>query len=118
MKKFLLICVIHVQFCGFSTDIYSEYPIGMVVFFVTRKIFFKSLLKKNLKEIGDFDSKLTPLLFTEHHIGHAASAFYPSGFEDAAILVVDGVGEWATITISRGEGKKIEILKPYFYYPI
>jgi carbamoyltransferase len=78
---------------------------------INEKIFFKSLLKKNLKEIGDFDSKLTPLLFTEHHIGHAASAFYPSGFEDAAILVVDGVGEWATITISRGEGKKIEILK-------
>jgi carbamoyltransferase len=78
---------------------------------INEKIFFKSLLKKNLKEIGDFDSKLTPLLFTEHHIGHAASAFYPSGFEDAAILVVDGVGEWATITISKGEGKKIEILK-------
>jgi carbamoyltransferase len=78
---------------------------------INEKIFFKSLLKKNLKEIGDFDSKLTPLLFTEHHIGHAASAFYPSGFQDSAILVVDGVGEWATITISKGEGKKIEILK-------
>ena len=78
---------------------------------INEKIFFKSLLKKNLKEIGEIDYKKTPLLFTEHHIGHAASAFYPSEFQDAAILVVDGVGEWATITISKGEGKKIEILK-------
>jgi carbamoyltransferase len=73
---------------------------------INEKIFFKSLLKKKLKEIGDFDSKLTPLLFTEHHIGHAASAFYPSGFQDSAILVVDGVGEWATITISKAKEKK------------
>lgn len=78
---------------------------------INEKIFFKSLLKKNLKKIGEFDSKKTPLLFTEHHIGHAASAYYPSGFQDSAILVVDGVGEWATITISKGDGEKIEILK-------
>lgn len=78
---------------------------------INEKIFFKSLLKKNLKEIGELDFKKTPLLFTEHHIGHAASAYYPSGFQESAILVVDGVGEWATITISKGDGKKIEILK-------
>jgi carbamoyltransferase len=52
-----------------------------------------------------------PILFTEHHQAHAASAFLPSPFEDAAILTIDGVGEWATTTIGRGSGSKIEMLK-------
>lgn len=52
-----------------------------------------------------------PILFTEHHLAHAASAFYPSPFPSAAILTVDGVGEWATTTIGRGDGRSIRILK-------
>jgi carbamoyltransferase len=52
-----------------------------------------------------------PILFTEHHQAHAASAFYPSPFNEAAILTVDGVGEWATTTIGQGNGDTIEILK-------
>ncbi|HUS36011.1 MAG TPA: carbamoyltransferase [Verrucomicrobiae bacterium] len=52
-----------------------------------------------------------PVLFTEHHHAHAASAFYPSPFEEAAILTIDGVGEWATTTIGRGRGSEIELLK-------
>jgi len=51
------------------------------------------------------------ILFTEHHHAHAASAFYPSPFDEAAILTVDGVGEWATTTIGRGHGDSIEMLK-------
>ena len=51
-----------------------------------------------------------PILFTEHHVAHAASAFYPSPFDRAAILTVDGVGEWATTTISRGADNRIEML--------
>ena len=51
------------------------------------------------------------ILFTEHHRSHAASAFYPSPFDAAAILTIDGVGEWATTTIGRGQGSEIEILK-------
>lgn len=51
-----------------------------------------------------------PLLFTEHHESHAASAFFPSPFEEAAILTVDGVGEWATTTIGVGEGHRVRIL--------
>jgi carbamoyltransferase len=53
----------------------------------------------------------TPILFTEHHQSHAASAFFPSPFEEAAVLTVDGVGEWATTTIGHGEGNEVEILK-------
>jgi carbamoyltransferase len=52
-----------------------------------------------------------PILFTGHHQSHAASAFYPSPFPEAAILTVDGVGEWATTTIGQGRGTQIEILK-------
>ncbi len=51
------------------------------------------------------------LLFTEHHQSHAASAFYPSPFEEAAILTIDGVGEWATTTIAHGKGRELKILK-------
>jgi carbamoyltransferase len=51
------------------------------------------------------------ILFTEHHQSHAASAFYPSPFEEAAILTIDGVGEWATTTICRGRGAEIAMLK-------
>src|SRR5687767_14251839 len=50
-----------------------------------------------------------PVLFTEHHESHAASAFYPSPYDEAAILTVDGVGEWATTTIGTGRGNKIRI---------
>lgn len=51
------------------------------------------------------------LLFTEHHMAHAASAFYPSPYASAAILTLDGVGEWATTTLGRGAGSEIELLK-------
>ena len=52
-----------------------------------------------------------PILFTEHHQAHAASAFLPSPFEEAAILTIDGVGEWATTTVGRGKGNEITLLK-------
>jgi carbamoyltransferase len=52
-----------------------------------------------------------PILFTEHHQAHAASAFYPSPFAEAAILTIDGVGEWATTTIGTGNGREIKLLK-------
>lgn len=52
-----------------------------------------------------------PVLFTEHHQSHAASAFFPSPFEEAAVLTVDGVGEWATTTLGIGRGNEVEILQ-------
>ena len=75
------------------------------------KMFLKKLIRDELRAIGDYDSKKLKLLFTEHHLSHAASAFYPSPFEDAAILTIDGVGEWATASICHGTGNKIKILK-------
>jgi carbamoyltransferase len=75
------------------------------------KMFLKRLLYEELEKIGTFDRKKTKLLFPEHHLSHAASAYYPSPFDEAAILTIDGVGEWATASICHGKGKDITILK-------
>ncbi len=75
------------------------------------KMFLKKQIYDGLKELGDYDKDEFVLLFPEHHLSHAASAFYPSKFKDAAILTIDGVGEWATASICHGKGKDITILK-------
>ncbi|UWU73920.1 carbamoyltransferase [Bradyrhizobium huanghuaihaiense] len=74
------------------------------------KLFQKSLLRKQLKP---FDEEISSdkLLFTEHHLSHAASAFFPSPFEKAVVLTMDGVGEWATTSAAIGEGNKLEIFQ-------
>src|SRR5215471_4233210 len=74
------------------------------------KLFQKSLLRKQLKE---FDEEISSdkLLFTEHHLSHAASAFFPSPFEKAVVLTMDGVGEWATTSAAIGEGNALEIFQ-------
>ena len=75
------------------------------------KLFQKHLLVRELNKIEKVKGIEERLLFSEHHQSHAASAFYPSPFEDAAILTVDGVGEWATTSMGIGEGEKIEMLR-------
>jgi carbamoyltransferase len=74
------------------------------------KLFQKSLLTDELgKFSGDFDKGR--LLFCEHHLSHAASAFYPSPFDSAAVLTMDGVGEWATTSAAVGDGHRLEIFQ-------
>jgi len=78
---------------------------------VREKLFQKSLLRDELKQFSnDFDWERR-LLFAEHHQSHAASAFYPSPFENALILTMDGVGEWATTSVALGSGNHLEIIK-------
>ena len=75
------------------------------------KLFLKDLLIKELKSYApeyDWDSRLR---FSEHHLSHAASAFFPSPFEEAAVLTMDGVGEWATTSLAIGRGNKLEVVK-------
>ena len=74
---------------------------------IKEKLFMRNMLWNELSKI---DKGRTQLLFPEHHLSHAASAFYPSPFDKAAILTIDGVGEWATTTIGHGNGNTIEIL--------
>jgi len=82
--------------------------ITAIPIWISEKIFFKNMLRKELNRLG-FDQ--FQLYFPEHHLSHSASAFFPSPFEKAAILTIDGVGEWATTTIGIGSGNKIQILK-------
>ena len=75
------------------------------------KLFQKKLLCDELHKCGFEGDLATRLLFSEHHLSHAASAFFPSHFSRAAILTMDGVGEWATSSFALGKGNKVEIHK-------
>lgn len=75
---------------------------------IKEKLFMRQMLRKEFEKLGCPNPKL---LFPEHHLSHAASAFYPSPFAEAAILTIDGVGEWATCTIGIGRKNGIEILR-------
>ncbi|MBA3015012.1 MAG: carbamoyltransferase [Proteobacteria bacterium] len=79
---------------------------------IKEKLFLKKILWDEFSKIADQPlSRKPPLLFPEHHLSHAASAFYPSPFTEAAILTIDGVGEWATTTIGHGKDTTITILR-------
>ena len=75
---------------------------------IKEKLFMKKMLRD---ELAHFGKAKVPLLFPEHHLSHAASAFYPSPYEEAAILTLDGVGEWATTSIGYGKGNEITFLR-------
>lgn len=78
---------------------------------IKEKMFLKRIINEELVKLGYDKKKPVQMLFPEHHLSHAASAYYPSPYEKAAIMTVDGVGEWATASICLGEGKDITILK-------
>src|SRR5260221_4600996 len=78
---------------------------------IKEKLFLKSTLFQELDKIGKLERSRQPLLFPEHHLSHAASAFYASSFYEAAIVTLDGVGEWAKMSICHGKGKDIRVLK-------
>ncbi len=79
---------------------------------IKEKLFQKSVLTKALtKSLGDEIDWRERLLFSEHHLSHAASAFYPSPFESAAVLTLDGVGEWTTTSLAVGNGSDLKVVK-------
>lgn len=78
---------------------------------IREKLFQKTLLHEELERLGPGFDWQQKLLFAEHHMSHAASAFYPSPFEDAVILTMDGVGEWATTSVALGRGNQIDVVK-------
>ncbi|HTE10000.1 MAG TPA: carbamoyltransferase [Chitinophagaceae bacterium] len=96
---------------------YAFAPKGLFSFiqsmpvWIKEKLFLKKIIYEALRNIEDFDKKKVKLLFPEHHLSHAASAYYPSPFEESAILTIDGAGEWATASICKAEGNKIRIIK-------
>ena len=107
-----------VKFERLLSTFYAVAPKGIMPFikaipiWLKEKLFLRKLIIDKLSEINNkLDRKKINLLFTEHHLSHAASAFYASNFEQSAILTIDGVGEWSTASIGFGNDKKISIIK-------
>ena len=97
-------------YLAFSPNGFTSFRMALPLW-LREKLFLKSLLADELKAIDpDFDGE-KKLVFSEHHLSHAASAFYPSPFARAAVLTMDGVGEWATTSAAVGDGSKLEIQK-------
>ena len=96
---------------------YTFSPKGIMSFlkaipiWINEKLFLKKKIYDSLNEISSFDKKKVKLLFTYHHISHAASSFFSSNLDDSAILTIDGVGEWTTASICYGNKNKIKMLK-------
>ena len=92
-------------------------PKGFVSFskamplWIKEKLFQKNYLFNKLKEHDKNYKSDENIFFSDHHLSHAASAFYPSPFEEAVVLTADGVGEWATTTVAVGKGNKLDIKK-------
>ena len=102
----------------------SEAPRGFKSFskaipvWIKEKLFLKKTIIDNFYKFYEIKNKFiieSKLLFAEHHISHAASAFYPSPFNSSAILTMDGVGEWVTTSIGYGENNKINFLKEIYF---
>jgi len=75
------------------------------------KLFLKELLLRELGRLGTDKTLEERMIFCEHHLSHAASASFPSPFEEAVVLTMDGVGEWATTSVAYGKGNRIEVHK-------
>ena len=90
---------------------FSSFAMAMPIW-IKDKLFQKTALIKEFNKVLDKDINWNArLLFSEHHLSHAASAFYPSPFERAAVLTIDGVGEWTTTSVAIGDGSDLKVLK-------
>ena len=97
-------------YVGFAPRGFKSFAMAIPIW-MREKLFQKDLIRRELQKFApDFDWEKR-LLFTEHHLSHAASAFYASPFQEAAVLTLDGVGEWCTTSAAVGRGKELTILK-------
>jgi len=97
-------------YIGFSPNGFKSFCMSMPSW-LSEKLFQKKMLFDLLNEQDNNFKDIKKINFSEHHLSHAASAFFSSPYKEAIILTLDGVGEWATSTISKGYGNKIDILK-------
>jgi carbamoyltransferase len=95
-------------YLAYAPQGFRSFVVAMPVW-LKEKLFLKDMLKKELAALGGINKKdLPPIFFNEHHKSHAASAFYASPFEEAAVLCLDGVGEWATSSVWLGNGQDLK----------
>jgi len=104
-------------YLAFTPKGFKSFRMAMPIW-MKEKLFQKRLLRQELEKVAgvtdpgvDFKDLESRLLFSEHHQSHAASAFFPSPFEEAAVLTIDGVGEWATTSLGVGQGNDLAMLK-------
>lgn len=109
-KPFLKFERILETYLAFAPRGFKSFRMAMMVW-IKEKLFQKKLLLDELKAIDPEFQGEKKLLFSEHHQSHAASAFYPSPFEESAVLTMDGVGEWATTSFGIGRGNRLELIK-------
>ena len=96
-------------YVAFAPRGFQSFRMSMPIW-LREKLFLKDMLIKEIKKVDkNFDSN--KLMFGEHHFSHAASAFYASPFEEAVVLTLDGVGEWATTTVAIGKSHELNIVK-------
>ena len=105
--KFERILETHIDFAPFG---FKSFSASMPIW-LREKLFQKKLIIDNLKKIRKNIDYKKKIKFSEHHFSHAASAFFPSPFKEALILIIDGVGEWSTTSIGIGKNNKIEIIE-------
>ncbi len=106
--KFERLLETYISFAPFGiTSFWKAMPVWL-----KEKLFQKTLINRHLNEIDpDWKEQAHKLLFAEHHQSHAASAFFPSPFEEALVLTADGVGEWTTTSVAVGKGSSLEMVK-------
>ena len=97
-------------YMAFAPKGFKSFSLSMPIW-LREKLFQKKFLFDKLQQHDDNFKDINKIKFSEHHFSHAASAFYPSPFEEAVVLTLDGVGEWATTTIVIGKKNKLEIIK-------
>lgn len=95
-------------YLAFAPKGFASFRMAMPIW-LREKLFQRSLLGKELRKIDSGWKGASKLLFAEHHLSHAASAFFPSPFEEAVVLTMDGVGEWATTSVGIGRGNDLRI---------
>ena len=101
-------------YMAFAPRGFKSFSLSMPIW-LREKLFQKKFLFEKLKQHDENFNDIEKINFSEHHFSHAASAFYPSPFKDAAILTLDGVGEWATTTVAVGDQNKLEIIKEIYF---
>ena len=101
-------------YVAFAPKGFKSFSLSMPIW-LGEKLFQKKFLFEKLKQHDKNFKNIDKIKFSEHHFSHAASAFYPSPFNDAVVLTLDGVGEWATTTIAIGEENRLKIVKEIYF---
>jgi carbamoyltransferase len=102
------------NYLAFAPRGYKSFVKAMPLW-LSEKLFQKKILIRHLEDLAPDRDWKAALLFSEHHLSHAASAFYPSPFDRAAVLTMDGVGEYTTTSVAIGDGEKLQIVKEIHY---